>query len=260
MHQAAARDVGGQVVRRMWGAVHPFRSLWPERLELELGLLVPAEVTARLGWNRLSAGEILSIRQDQETGRAPIIPEASPVISEELLTVEAAPLAVEEISTAPVAKQTPVEMPVEAVQAILQLAEDDRADAPLPDPAQIPKIKVDRRKNRDHTQNGEIQAIEDEIESLAARLNLSGVTRQDGRFPIYVIFSTRSRLQAVYGAQLAGLLEGEMEQLAETVRSRPGWGARVFFADDPACTLPVGTKPAKPDDSLGAEADADRSG
>ncbi len=86
------------------------------------------------------------------------------------------------------------------------------------------------------------------METLAARLNLSGVTRQDGRFPIYVIFSTRSRLQAVYGAQIAGLLEGEMEQLAETIRSRPGWGARVFFADDPACTLSVGAKPAKPDD------------
>jgi hypothetical protein len=28
VHQAAARDVGGQVVRRLWGAVHPFSSLW----------------------------------------------------------------------------------------------------------------------------------------------------------------------------------------------------------------------------------------
>jgi hypothetical protein len=269
LHQAASRDVGGQVVRRLWGAGHLFRSLWPERLELELDLIVPAEVTARLGWNRLSAGDAPLVEQDQETGRAAVNPSASQVIVEDPGIAEAASvidepapvnaeptpviaepaaLLVEEVSAAPAAKQASVEKPVEAVQVILQLAEDDKADVPLPAPAEISKIKVDRRKTRDHTLNGEIQAIEDEIESLAARLNLSGVTRQDGRFPIYVIFSTRSRLQAVYGAQIAGLLEGEMEQLAETVRNRPGWGARVFFADDPVCTLQVGTKPAKPDD------------
>ena len=99
--------------------------------------------------------------------------------------------------------------------------------------------------------NAEIQAIEDEFENLAERLHLSSVTCQDGRFPVYVIFSSRSRLQAVYGVQVASLLAGEMEQLAEAVRSRPGWGARVFFGDDPAYTDPFGTKPAKPDDPWG---------
>ncbi len=256
LHQAAARDVGGQVVRRLWGAAHPFRSLWPERLELELDLIVPAEVTARLGWNRLSAGEEQVLQQDHESASNPITAEASLVSIEEPVNPDEAPLnaeppapaPVEEVSAAPVAKETPVEKPVVAVQAILKLSGDDKADVAQPAPVEISKIKVDRRKTRDHTLNGEIQAIEDEIESLAARLNLSGVTRQDGRFPIYVIFSTRSRLQAVYGAQIAGLLEGEMEQLAETVRSRPGWGARVFFADDPTCTKPVGARPAKPED------------
>jgi hypothetical protein len=234
VHQAAARDVGGQVVKRLWGAAHPFRSLWPERLELELDLQVPAEVMARLGWNRLTAGEATAVKQDEQSSCIPEIAEAAPVMVEALL--EALP-----------ADQKPIETPAEAVQAIFKLAADD-AEVPPPDRVEIPEIIAGKQQSRPHTINGEIQAIEDEIETLAARLNLSGVTRQDGRFPIYVIFSTRSRLQAVYGGKIAGLLEGDMEQLAETIRSRPGWGARVFFADDPACTLPIGAKPAKPDD------------
>jgi hypothetical protein len=251
LHQAAARDVGGQVVRRLWGAAHPFRSLWPEHLELELDLLVPAEVTVRLGWNRLTPGEVQVVKQDEGIDNPPVIDAALQAIAGDVPVVagdapvvaEEAPVIAEETPAAHTTEQTPLE----AVQAIFKMPED-KMGVPLPGPVEISKIKLDRRKNRDHTPSGDIQAIEDEIETLAARLNLSGVTRQDGRFPIYVIFSTRSRLQAVYGSQLAGLLEGELEQLADVIRSRPGWGARVFFADDPACTLPVGSKPARPDD------------
>ena len=234
VHQVAARDVGGQVVRRLWGERHPFRSLWPERLHSKLDVLIPAEVMARLGWNRLPAGEISAWPREQPSGDAPGI-------------TDLAPIAVERLPEAPSVDQKPIETPLEAVKAIFKLTADE-TEVPPPDRIDIPKISADRRSARTHTINGEIQAIEDEIEKLAIRLNLSGVTRQDGRFPIYVIFSTRSRLQAVYGTQIAGLLEGEMEQLAETVSSRPGWGARVFFADDPACTLSIGAKPAKPDD------------
>jgi hypothetical protein len=234
VHQVAARDVGGQVVRRLWGERHPFRSLWPERLQLIMDLLVPAEVMAGLGWNRLIAGDVSVVKQDQQSSSVPEIAEVGPIV-------------VETLPDTPSKDQKPIETSVQAVQAIYKLDADETEVPPL-DLIEIPKIILDRQPTRTHTTNGEIQAIEDEIENLAARLNLSGVTRQDGRFPIYVIFSTRSRLQAVYGPSIAGLLEGEMEQLAETVSSRPGWGARVFFADDPACTLSIGTKPAKPDD------------
>lgn len=234
VHQAAARDVGGQVVRRMWGERHPFRSLWPEQLKLSMDSLVPAEVAARLGWNRLMAGEEPVVKQDEQISSEPAI-------------IDAAPVMVETLPEPAQAEQAPGETPPEAVRDLIKPAEVV-ADAPPPVMVEIPQIAASKRRARVHSINSEIQAIEDEIETLAARLNLSGVTRQDGRFPIYVIFSTRSRLQAVYGAKIAGLLEGEMEQLAETIRSRPGWGARVFLADDPACTLPIESKPAKPDD------------
>ncbi len=36
LHQAASRDIDGQVARRLWGEDHSFRPLWPEKLELTM--------------------------------------------------------------------------------------------------------------------------------------------------------------------------------------------------------------------------------
>jgi hypothetical protein len=73
LHQVAARDVTAQVATRIWGADHPYRSLWPDQLVIEpsdpardsgsawavpvaapQGLPVPAPVAAVLGWNQLA--------------------------------------------------------------------------------------------------------------------------------------------------------------------------------------------------------------
>lgn len=57
LHRAAARDLTGQVAIRLWGRGHPYRSLWPERLEHALDIPIPAQVAAALGWNQLPVGE-----------------------------------------------------------------------------------------------------------------------------------------------------------------------------------------------------------
>ncbi len=282
VHQAAARDVGGQVIKRLWGDRHPFRRLWADRLVLPLDTPVPVEVMKRLGWNRLTAGgaataaqgenrdaepaEVLPERQNPESFSGQKSPEQEEVdqpekVASATVTVETLrddlhhddlhhddlhhddlqlePAADEAVGSVPETSPVPVEPVVEA-------AKDQQ-----PVTVDIPEIISRKLQTRQVTINAEIQAIEDEFENLAERLHLSGVTCQDGRFPVYVIFSARSRLQSVYGVKVAGLLEGEMELLAEAIRSRPGWGARVFFADDPSRNGPIGTKPAKADDPWG---------
>ncbi len=72
-----------------------------------------------------------------------------------------------------------------------------------------------------------------ELERLASRFHIHGLTKQDGRFPVYVIFSVRSRLETVYGAQIADLIQVEMERLAHAVQKSRRWGGLVFLADDP---------------------------
>ncbi len=66
LHEAARRDIAGQVPARMWGAAHRYQSLWPTRLELEFRWLVPAEVAAEIGWNMLPAGELVFVAPETE--------------------------------------------------------------------------------------------------------------------------------------------------------------------------------------------------
>ena len=53
LHKAAAEDITGQVVTRLWGDHHPYLALWPDRLEIKLELAIPAPIAASLGWNQL---------------------------------------------------------------------------------------------------------------------------------------------------------------------------------------------------------------
>jgi hypothetical protein len=71
----------------------------------------------------------------------------------------------------------------------------------------------------------------------------------DGRFPVYVVFSVRSRLEAVYGAQTAAALEGQMQRLVQAIRGERGWGACLLLVDDPDSASAAGIKPARPGDA-----------
>jgi hypothetical protein len=51
LHQAASRDITGQVASRLWGENHPYRNLWPDNLDTNLNIGIPASVAAALGWN-----------------------------------------------------------------------------------------------------------------------------------------------------------------------------------------------------------------
>ncbi len=62
LHQAMSQDITGQVPERLWGPQHPYKPLWPSMLAIEPGspsapqsIPVPAEITARFGWNQLPA-------------------------------------------------------------------------------------------------------------------------------------------------------------------------------------------------------------
>lgn len=59
LHQAAARDVTGQVAQRLWGREQPYQSIWAQKLELWLDVPVPAEIAAAMGWNQLPQGQLL---------------------------------------------------------------------------------------------------------------------------------------------------------------------------------------------------------
>lgn len=223
LHQSAARDVGGQTVRRLWGAQHPYHSLWPDPLEACLPGPLPGEVAAVLGWNRLPAGEIRPTAPPAEPPAAtrsaallrriwdPIQPEGAPPER------PAAP--------APAQLETPPGQPDQPVRPA-------RTAAP---PA---------AKRRDPA----LQAAAQALEQAARRWRAPGVTYLDGRYPVYVVFSLHRRLAQVYGPAAAAQVESEMSALAETVGRTARWGARAVLADDPASLAPLGLAPLRSGD------------
>lgn len=70
LHQAAAQDVTGQVATRLWGENHPYRSLWPQKLEAPLELSIPAEVSAAMGWNQLPRGNMRTPMHHQSSAQS----------------------------------------------------------------------------------------------------------------------------------------------------------------------------------------------
>ncbi|MEA4910238.1 MAG: hypothetical protein GYA17_11190 [Chloroflexi bacterium] len=208
LHRCVAADAGGQVPARIWGSDHRYRTLWPDSFEINLDLPVPADVAALLGWNTLPAGQALGS-----------------------------------------AAHHPVIDPVEHVPAAARPEEPQRIEPPAPAPRSETKSDSVRRRRAAAVATAATSGpgpeaggrqIEEAFEKLAKKLHRPSISKADGRFPIYVIFSTRSGLANQYGAKTAGVIIDEMNSLADQVKKRSGWGSLVFFPDDPNISSSLG--------------------
>jgi len=197
LHQAAAQDIGQQVVARLWGRQHPYRAIWPEEPAYELDIAIPADVTRVLGWNRLPDGKAFA---SAETAQLKTFTPQVP-LKEALQT------------TSPI---TPVEVVLEPELAVDE-AMEEATEVLLP--------------------------IQAELERVAERLNRPELAHLDGRFPVYVVFSSHQGLQAQYGPDGAAKVLRAMQALAVAVQDCPvpglkkRWGSMLFLPDDPADRL-----------------------
>jgi tetratricopeptide (TPR) repeat protein len=226
LHQAAARDVGGQVANRLWGADHPYQSIWPQNLTIGLDLPVPANVAAILGWNQLPQGLIQqTTRNNQENLVIPIVEDTN---KHGKITSQEGVL--------------PGEPNGESAGTVVEPDIDKFFDL-LEEPKEI------------------LENVQAELERLANRLNRPAIARADGRFPVYVILTVQSALESQYGVQGAADVLAEMSTLADIIRQQSKrrssphldvfsyWGARVFCPDKVEQTSQLGIKPARPGDA-----------
>jgi hypothetical protein len=92
-----------------------------------------------------------------------------------------------------------------------------------------------------------------ELEKMANELKRPHIVHEDGRFPVYVIFSTRGGLNAQYGANATASIDFQLKKLAKVIQGRKisqeFWGSLLFYADDPACTEPFKLSPAPYNDA-----------
>ncbi len=190
LHQAASRDITGQVASRLWGEDHPYRNLWPENLETTLNIGIPASVAAALGWNQLPQGE------------------------EIITTNPAAVIKQEQTKSA--------KSPIEADKEKERSAPPKASSPPKPTPVykNFPSVPET------------LLSVQSELERVADRLNQPGLARSDGRFPVYVVMTTRRGLVEQFGEEAIPAIEEKMNSLVEVIRKRKGWRGMLFYPDE----------------------------
>jgi hypothetical protein len=242
LHSAAVNDVGGQAAVRLWGGNHPYQALWPGQLELTFDEPIPASVAGRLGMNLLDPGRQPSFH---EPGRVPeslpqpkfLVEEMEQEPDEPVFYIyDEEPESEQPVLEGAVTSPEPVCEP-EAAPAPVEVSPAPEAPvdmaAALPRRAPFPPSVIQERR---------------EIKRIAKRMGRPDLVMQDGRYPIYVILSTRRGLESTYGPEGAALVETILEDLLQAVQSRPRWGGCLFLVDEPSCTQPFDIHPARPDD------------
>ncbi|NMC81140.1 MAG: hypothetical protein GYA59_17405 [Chloroflexi bacterium] len=273
LQRCVSNDATGQVAERLWGSDHPYQPLWPETLEMTFDLPVPAEVSRLMGWNTLVAGAGTAAKSTVEapveqpmvrgeipqpdvpavevTPAQPVAVAAEAEAPVETAAVVEPPLETATVAEAPAEPVNVAETPAQPAGAVkassqsgLPSVEDLLQSQPATAAAEAAETPppAKEKPSKKGKAGGSLRQVEKTFARLAKKLNQKELEQRDGRYPLYVIFSTRKGLADQYGEQTALAIEKEMRNLAEVMRKRPGWSSMVFFPDDKNCTKQLGIK------------------
>jgi hypothetical protein len=98
---------------------------------------------------------------------------------------------------------------------------------------------------------GSSEDVQAELNKIAFQMKRPDLTDMDGRFPVYVILSTRQGLEKQYGKENTEAILSGIYQLAHAIKSDGRWDSTVLLADDTASTGSAGLGPAKYNDAWG---------
>lgn len=223
LRKCAASDISGQIPNRIWGERHPYRLIWPDNLELKLDIQIPAEVARIIGWNQLIAGEEASTDEIKKAKRERIT---------SLHQQEETILPAEDIATISLQnEEMTVSDPSDSQNSVSESAGKKNG-----------RKKNDKRVLSKESPEVEeaLKPINDAFRRISKKINRPEIGRMDGRFPMYILFSSKQGLINQYGLQTAEAIQQEMKKVSRTIRNRPGWGAMVFCPDDIDASLNLG--------------------
>jgi hypothetical protein len=266
LHQAASSDITGQVAERWWGAAHPYRSLWPATLEAGShgpsalhDIPIPARVAAVMGNNLLGVGEHTHIHS--ESRLQPVRAQASQISPAKSLDSNAQ--ATLESRLQPVRAQTSQISPATSLDSNAQATPESRlqpvhAQASQSPPATSLDSGIDERVFKE-TKQSTYKPVNLPTCNLQPcqsvnppTCNLQPATCQpDGRFPAYIVLSTRRGLTLQYGEAAVATIEPALQQLAASVRGGFERDALLLFADDPQSTGKLDLSAAAHNDAWG---------
>jgi tetratricopeptide (TPR) repeat protein len=215
LHHGATLDVTGQVALRIWGPGHSYTDIWPDKLEAPIDIPIPAEVAALFGWNRLPI----------QASPTSYIPNSDLSFIENTRTKEA----LRNYQTSELSSPSVIQLG----EPEQRLSTGEQARHPTPQHVAFPESLL---------------SIQSELEKVAARLNHTPLAQKDGRYPVYVLFTTRKRLENQYGSDQFAKLDQALKRVTRCISTRHDWGAILVYADDPKCMAAYDLNPASPED------------
>jgi len=217
LHQVVAKDITGQVATRMWGKDHHYRSLWPEVIEIHADIPTSPQ-------------------------NIPVPAKVAARLGWNQLPAEATETLILTPPAIPSPEMDTAAMPTHSIT-------EDQARQHVTKSIPAPHRSISKKLSEP------IQAVQSEFNRLAKQLDITGLANRDGRFPVYVIFTTRQGLENQYGIQGAALLDDEIKKTVRAIRgqrlNREIWGAILLYADDPEYTSFFGLQPASWKDPWG---------
>ncbi|MEX2161676.1 MAG: C25 family cysteine peptidase [Anaerolineales bacterium] len=221
LHDCVAEDVSGQAARRLWGEGHRFLALWPKSLSHAVTLPVPAAVAAALSWNHLGTGA----GTEAKTAVAETIAEVAPV-------------------QASAEVETKTELPK------LKRPKMQRVPPKKKGEAYFDELGVEYKPKSDKPEKG-YKAVPPEtlldLEEIATKAE-DLLMRADGRYPAYIVLTSRGALQAQYGADAITKIDEALRMVVKATEANPYWDSHLLYIDDTDSLNQLGLKPIKADD------------
>lgn len=222
LHWCASKDIAGQIPARLVGSDFPHRALWLSKPEILFDQAIPASVAAKLGWNHLVAGE----------------PAPAPKPVQEISELQ-------QIIQADFEESLPLPQTAADAQPVEPTVAEEAMPPVQPKPHAQPKADATNQPLNASDQENlrQLDEIQSEFDQLAKRIKKPALARADGRFPAYVIFSSKSALTRYYGPNTAETIDGLMKKLANNIRQLPNWDAFVYYPDDVSINASLGLNP-----------------
>jgi hypothetical protein len=227
LHAVSVVDPAGEVSDRYLGALNPYRSLWPAKMQAELTTALPAEVAAAAGWNRLTA--------------PPAAPEA-PNLPEDIPVLKFPDFDSRNPSASPMINSTVI-APIPGEMFSGPSGSDDKRAVP----AQPAESKSAGEPVREAQPVSDLEDLRRELNQVAARLKMrKSILEKDVRRPAYILLTSRKRLASIYGREALQKIDQCFQDILRSKRALSGWSAHLADVDDAESLEPFGLEPVDP--------------
>ena len=239
MHLASRADPAHEAAERLFGPFNPYRSLWPAKMALELGLSIPPQVAIAAGLNRLTTTG--RARFDAEPF-APSLPDApaapglppAPLYTGDYIPVSAAPDGV----IAP--------LPGEQFRGPGSKRQAEATTEPVHSPKMphMAKAAVSDASPAALPEDDSLDDVRRELNALARRLGMhKSLPDEEERQPAYIVLTSLQVLSRKYGTGSLARITTAIESAIKIQRARLGWVGYLIAVDDPARLSELGLKP-----------------